>query len=62
MNIKVAAFTVSEKSSNTDDNFFFVTEFCTQSRKLKEDIMVAFDRENMCWDMVYNFLGIDEKT
>ena len=24
-------------------------------------ILVAFDRENVGWKMVYNFLGIDEK-
>ena len=24
--------------------------------------MVVFDRENVGWKMVYNFLGIDEKT
>ena len=26
-----------------------------------EDILVAFDRKNVGWKMVYNFLGIDEK-
>ena len=33
----------------------------TQSKKLKENILVAFDRKNVGWKMVYNFLGIDEK-
>ena len=33
----------------------------TQSKKLKDAILVAFDRENVGWKMVYNFLGIDEK-
>ena len=35
---------------------------CYLSKKLKEDILVAFDWENVGWKMVYNFLGIDEKT
>ena len=34
----------------------------TQSKKLKDAIMVAFDRGNVGWKMVYSFLGIDEKT
>ena len=34
----------------------------TQSKKLKDAILVAFDCENVEWKMVYNFLGIDEKT
>ena len=28
---------------------------CTQSKKLKEDISVAFDPENVGWKMMYNF-------
>ena len=45
-----------------DDNYFLCDKVCTQSKKLKEDILVAFDRENVGWKMVYNFLGIYEKT
>ena len=29
----------------TDDNFFLCDRVCTRSKKLKEDILVAFDRE-----------------
>ena len=39
-----------------------MTELATQSKKLKDAILVALDRENVGWKMVYNFLGIDEKT
>ena len=46
----------------TDDNYFLCDRVCIQSKKLKEDIMVAFDRENVGWKMMYNFLGTDEKT
>ena len=35
---------------------------CTQSKKLKIDILVAFEWENVGWQMVYNLLRIDEKT
>ena len=45
-----------------DDNYFLCDRVCTQSKKFKEDILVAFDRENVGWKMVYNFLGIDGKT
>ena len=45
-----------------DDNYFIYDRVCTQSKKLRDDILVAFDRENMGWKMVYIFLGIDEKT
>ena len=44
-----------------DDNYFICDRVCTQSKKLKGDILVAFDREKLCWQMVNNFLGIDEK-
>ena len=44
-----------------DDNYFLCDRVCTQSKKIKEDIQVAFDQENVGWKMVYNFLGIDEK-
>ena len=48
--------------SCTDNKYFLCDRVCTQSKKLKEDILVAFDRESAGWKMVYNFLGIDEKT
>ena len=41
---------------------FFDNRVCTQSKKLKEDILVAFDLENVGWKMVYNFLDIDDKS
>ena len=34
----------------------------TQSKKHKDAILVAFIGGNVGWKMVYNFLGIDEKT
>ena len=45
-----------------DDNYFLCDRVCIQSKKFKEDILVAFDRENESWNMVRNFLGIDGKT
>ena len=44
-----------------DDNCFIRYRVCPQSKKLKEDILVVFDQENVGWKLVYNFLGIDEK-
>ena len=44
----------------TDGNYFLCNRVCSQRKKLKQDILVAFDRENVVWKMVYNFLGIDE--
>ena len=46
-----------------DDSCFFCDRVCTQSKILKEDILVVFDRGKM-WagKWCYNFLGIDEKT
>ena len=60
-------FSGEDKSLNKeincmDDSYFLCDRVCTQRKKLKEDILVAFDRENVGWKMVYNFLGIDEKT
>ena len=46
----------------TDDSYFLCERVCTQSKKLKEDILVVFDRKNVGYTMMYNFLGIDEKT
>ena len=46
----------------TDDSNFLCDGVCTQSTKLKEDIVVAFDRGNVGWKMVYNFMGMEEKT
>ena len=43
-----------------DDNCFIRDRVCTQSKKLKEDILVAFDREKC--RLENNLLGIDEKT
>ena len=45
-----------------DNNYFLCDRVCTQSKKLEEDILVAFDQKNVVWKMVYNFLDIDEKT
>ena len=51
------------KINCTDECYFLCDRVYPQSKKLKADILVAFDREkNVCWKMVYNFLGIDEKT
>ena len=47
--------------SCTDNNYFLCDRVCTQSKKHKEDVLVAFEWENVGWKMVYNFLGIDEK-
>ena len=44
-----------------DNNYFLCDRVCTQRKKLKEDILVEFDRKNVGWKMVYNFLDIDEK-
>ena len=44
-----------------DDSYFLCDRVSSQSKKLKEDILVAFDRENVGRKMVYNFLGEDEK-
>ena len=46
----------------TDDDYFNCYRVYTQNKMLKGDILVAFDRENVSWEMVYNFPGIDEKT
>ena len=46
----------------TDNDYFLSDRVRTQTKKLKEDILVAFDGENVGWKIVYNFLGIDEKT
>ena len=43
-------------------NYFLCDRVCTQSKKLKEDILVAFDWKKVGVKMVYNFLGIDEET
>ena len=58
----LGAFGSSELINCKDDIYFLCDRVCTQSKKLKDDILVAFDRENVGWKMVYNFLGIDEKT
>ena len=46
----------------TDGNYFLCDRVCTQRKKPKQDILVAFDLENVVWKMVYNLLGIDETT
>ena len=43
-------------------SFFLCDRICTQSKKLKEDIMVAFDLESVGWKKLNHFLRIDEKT
>ena len=48
--------------SCTDNIKFLCDRVCVQSKKLKEDILVAFDQEKCGLEMVYNSLGIDEKT
>ena len=43
-------------------SFHICDRVSTQSKKLKDAILVAFGRGSVGWKMVYNFLGIDEKT
>ena len=39
----------------------FVTESILKVRSFMRDILALFDRGNVGWKMVYNFLGNDEK-
>ena len=37
----------------TDENYFLSDRVCSESKNHKEDILVAFDRENVGWKILY---------